>query len=233
MTTYHRPEDRSTTYDDPGDQTQPHRFGPSGPSSYDDDHDRHDEWDDLRQGARDSQIPSEDQQRERFGGLNWGAGFFGWLITVSVAVIVTGLAAAGFIVFGMTPTTLATDAEAAPRVATVVALASLLFVLGISYYAGGYVAGRMSRFDGGRQGLGVWMIGLVMTGVAMAVGLLTGAELNLLDRVDVPPSVPSDRPGIWVAAIGAALMLGSLLAAVAGGKVGCRYHRKVDDAGYV
>ena len=72
---------------------------------------------------------------------------------------------------------------------------SLLFVLGISYYAGGYVAGRMSRFDGGRQGLGVWMIGLVMTGVAMAVGLLTGAELNLLDRVDVPPSVPStSRP---------------------------------------
>ena len=40
---------------------------------------------------------------------------------------------------------------------------ALLVVLMIAYYAGGYVAGRMSRFDGARQGLGTWAIGLIVT----------------------------------------------------------------------
>ena len=30
-------------------------------------------------------------------------------------------------------------------------------VLLVSYYAGGYVAGRMARFDGAKQGLAVWL----------------------------------------------------------------------------
>jgi hypothetical protein len=231
MTTDHRPEERAATYDD--ELTQPHRFGESGPSPYDDEHGRRDEWDDLRHEVRENQIPSEERQRERFGGLNWGAAFFGWLIAVSVGVIVTVLIAAVLIILDLSPSSLSTDAEARPQVAAVVATATLLFILGISSYAGGYVAGRMSRFDGGRQGFGVWLIGLVMAGVAMGVGLLTGARLDLLRQVDLPSAVPPDSPGIWVAAIGATLMLGSLLAAVGGGKVGCRYHRKVDDAGYV
>ncbi|HEU4512913.1 MAG TPA: hypothetical protein VFR87_07390 [Nocardioidaceae bacterium] len=230
MTTYHRPEERATTYDEESDLTQPHRFGGAGPSSYDDEHDRRDEWDDHGPEVREA--PNEERQRERFGGLNWGAGFFGWLITGSVGAIVAGLVAASVFVLEL-GRGLATDAAARPQVATVVVLATLLFVLGLSYFAGGYVAGRMSRFDGGRQGLGVWLIGLVMTGIALAVGFLTGARFDMVRVVELPTTVPSDRPGIWVAAIGAALMIGSLLAAVAGGKVGCRYHRKVDDAGYL
>ena len=34
---------------------------------------------------------------------------------------------------------------------------AVLVVLMIAYYCGGYVAGRMARFDGLRQGVGVWM----------------------------------------------------------------------------
>ena len=50
----------------------------------------------------------------------------------------------------------------------------------VAYYFGGYVAGRMARFNGPRQGLGVWLIGLVVT-VALAVaGALFGAEYNVL-----------------------------------------------------
>ena len=30
-------------------------------------------------------------------------------------------------------------------------------------YGGGYVAGRMARFDGGRQGFRVWLLGLLVT----------------------------------------------------------------------
>ena len=32
----------------------------------------------------------------------------------------------------------------------------LLVILFVSYYSGGYVAGRMARFHGARQGIAVW-----------------------------------------------------------------------------
>ncbi len=44
----------------------------------------------------------------------------------------------------------------------------LLLIALVSYFAGGYVAGRMSRFDGARQGLGVWIWALIVT-VALAL----------------------------------------------------------------
>ena len=47
--------------------------------------------------------------------------------------------------------------------------------LAVAYFAGGYVAGRMSRFDGARQGLGTWLLGLVVTVVLAVVG--AGARL--------------------------------------------------------
>ena len=34
------------------------------------------------------------RQRDEFGGLNWGASFFGWLVAVGVGAIITGLLAA-------------------------------------------------------------------------------------------------------------------------------------------
>src|ERR1700754_377863 len=45
-----------------------------------------------RQAARDIRA----RQREEFGGLNWGAAFFGWLVAVGIAVILLAiLSAAG------------------------------------------------------------------------------------------------------------------------------------------
>ena len=34
------------------------------------------------------------RQREEYGGINWGSAFFGWLVAVGVAVLLTGLLAA-------------------------------------------------------------------------------------------------------------------------------------------
>ena len=62
----------------------------------------------------------------------------------------------------------------------------LLVVLSLAYYAGGYVAGRMSRFDGGKQGLAVWIIGLLVTLLAIGIGAVVGNEYNIFDRVNLP-----------------------------------------------
>ena len=45
------------------------------------------------------------------------------------------------------------DAERAANTVSLVAAIVLVAVLALAYYTGGYVAGRMSRFDGARQGL--------------------------------------------------------------------------------
>ena len=114
-----------------------------------------------------------------------------------------------------------------------VAGVALVAVLMLAYYAGGYVAGRMSRFDGGKQGAGVWVTGLLLTALALGAGLVFGTQYNVLDRVDLPSlPIPAEMLGLGGIITAVVALVGSLLAAIGGGKVGCRYHRKVDDYGY-
>ena len=99
----------------------------------------------------------------------------------------------------------------------------------VGYYAGGYVAGRMSRFDGGRQGLAVWLIGLFVTILAIALGALFGSQYNLLDRVSLPRiPIALDQLGWGAAITGIAVIVLTVVAAIVGGKVGHRYHDRVD-----
>ena len=107
-----------------------------------------------------------------------------------------------------------------------------MVVLALAYYCGGYVAGRMSRFDGGRQGFGVWLIGLIVTLLIGAAGAIFGSQYNVFNKLDLP-RIPVDEGSLATggAIALAAVVLGTLLAAVAGGKVGRRYHSRVDRAG--
>lgn len=175
----------------------------------------------------------EDRRRERFGGINWGAAFFGWLVAIAVAILLTSII--GAVAAGVGSNTAVTQSEAERQAGTIgiVAAIVLLLVLMLAYYSGGYVAGRMSRFDGGRQGLAVWLIGLLVTLIAVGLGVLFGSQYNILNRVDLPTlPVPTDALS-WGGVITAvAVLLGTLLAAMAGGKVGRHYHSRVDRAGY-
>jgi MFS family permease len=104
----------------------------------------------------------------------------------------------------------------------------------IAYYAGGYVAGRMSRFDGARQGIGAWLFGVVVTLVLAAAAAILGSEYNVLDQLNLPSLPVGDQTLTTAGAIAlAAVLLGSLLAAIVGGKAGERYHHKIDRAGFV
>ena len=44
------------------------------------------------------------RQREEFGGLNWGAAFFGWLVAVGVATLLTAILSAAGAAIGLTKT---------------------------------------------------------------------------------------------------------------------------------
>jgi hypothetical protein len=173
------------------------------------------------------------RQRDEFGGINWGASFFGWLVAIGVAALLTALLSAAGAAIGLTETSESEATANAEEIGLAGGIA-LVIVLMLAYYAGGYVAGRMSRFDGGRQGLGTWLIGLVVTiGLAIAAVVL-GDEYNVLEQLNLPSLPVGDQTLATGGIIAlAAIVLGTLLAAMFGGKVGERYHKRVDRAGFV
>jgi hypothetical protein len=171
------------------------------------------------------------RQREEFGGINWGAAFFGWIVAIGIGVLLTAIVSAAGAAIGLTNNVSGDQAKSSADTIGIVGGALLIAIAVIAYYAGGYVAGRMSRFDGARQGFAVWLLGLVITLLVAGAGAIFGDQYNVFERLNLPriPVSTSDLTTGGAIAL-AAIVLGSLLAAIVGGMVGQRYHRKVDRA---
>ncbi|HYU86682.1 MAG TPA: hypothetical protein VEK80_17900 [Kribbellaceae bacterium] len=175
------------------------------------------------------------REREAYGGVKVGAAFFGWLAATGTAVLLTALiAAAGVAVSLATGTDLDGAVDEADR--DTVGLAggiALLAIFFIAYYCGGYVAGRMARFNGARQGFAVWLWAVVMAVVVAAVVAVGADQYNLLVDLNNFPRIPVDEGDLTTAGVvvAIALALSSLAGAVLGGIAGMRFHRKVDRAG--
>jgi hypothetical protein len=183
--------------------------------------------------GRTDRAAAEDARRDKFGGMNLGAAFFGWLVAIAVSILLTSIA--GAIAAGAGSNAQITQSEAQKQAGTIGIVAGivLLVVLMIGYYCGGYVAGRMSRYSGTKQGLGVWIIGLIVTIIAIVLGAVFGQQYDILSRVNLP-RLPISSDALSTGGIIAALavLVGTLVAAIAGGSVGTHYHRRVDRAGY-
>jgi hypothetical protein len=187
---------------------------------------------DGARATRGAALDAVQAQHARYGGIKWGAAFFGWLSANGLAVLLLTVLSAAGVAFGLARVD--TADEAARQAATIGLTGgiALLVVLFLAYLAGGYVAGRMARFDGARQGLAVWLIGLVVVVLLAALGVVLGAQLDLLAQLDVPSTTVSGSTATTagvVAGVGALVV--SLLGALLGGKLGTRYHRKIDRAG--
>lgn len=171
------------------------------------------------------------RQREAFGGMRIGAAFFGFLTAAGMAVLLAALAVAGGAAVGI-----GVDAEVDSQdVATIGLWGSVVVgvLVLVAYYCGGYVAGRMSRFDGAKQGLAVWLWALVIAAVVAVLTAFAGTEYNLFAQVNLFPRIPVEEGDLTTAGVaaaaGAAVL--ALVGAVIGGVVGVRFHRRVDRAG--
>ena len=165
-------------------------------------------------------------QQALFGGVQWGAAFFGWLSATGLAVLLVALVSAADVALGLTEGASAGEMGLGGAVA-------LLAVLFLSYLAGGYVAGRMARFTGMRQGLAVWLVGLVVVLLVSGAATMLGSEYNVLARLQLPRIPVGEGTAttaglVTLAAAAAAALAGALL----GGGLGTRYHRRVDRAGF-
>ncbi|ONI72274.1 hypothetical protein BWI15_19665 [Kribbella sp. ALI-6-A] len=164
-----------------------------------------------------------------YRGFKAGSAFFGWLIAVGLTVLLTAIvgAIAAAVDYAVSIDRGIFDEQAGT--VGIVSGALLLLVLAIAYYNGGYVAGRLARFDGARQGFGVWGIGVAVTLIVAGIGALAGSQYDVLERVNLP-SVPIAEADLTSGGLilGAAVLVVTLLAAVIGGKAGQRYHHRID-----
>jgi hypothetical protein len=176
------------------------------------------------------QLPLPASIDEPYRGFKLGATLFGWLIMMSmgllIAAAVAGAAIGSYTVLDYTRA----DLNRHAGTAAITAAAVLVLVVCLAFYSGGYVAGRLARFDGARQGFGVWMFSFVLVALVAGLGAYANSLYNLVDRVD-RPDVPLTNDNLLTGGLitAAALLMLPLLAALLGGKTGQRYHDKIDD----
>lgn len=165
---------------------------------------------------------------KRYRGFDWVAAFLGFTVAMFFLALFLGIVAVVLASLGYRPPAGSlTAAVSAPSVQGAAAggLAAIL----LAYLIGGYAAGRVARFNGGRNGLGVvlWTV-IVAIGLGIAGGILETLQFGVAQNLHLGISL---REAAIVAAIAAvpALVL-MLLGGLLGGALGTRYHRRVDRA---
>ncbi|MCC3266054.1 TIGR04086 family membrane protein [Arthrobacter gengyunqii] len=183
----------------------------------------------ARDGGTDSREQVVGREKEQFGGVKIGSAFFGWLAAAGTTVLLSAIATA----FGaalLANNVDAGEAAADPQGAGVAGVILLMVILFVAYFCGGYVAGRMARFNGLMQGVAVWIWGIVIALVLALIGAIASSELDINAQLNTYPQLSGDNmtAAIISAVIAALVALGG---AILGGLAGMRFHRRVDRAG--
>ena len=170
------------------------------------------------------------EHREFGGRIQWEAVFFGLLAAIGLAASLTAMVLGGMVAAGVT--SFSDDAAAFLDPLVTAGGAVAIAVLALGYLTGGYVAARMARFDGWRQGLGIWLLSACL-GLAVAIAAwIAGGDLDPTKSITLPSNPidagPLSQGGWIILGVGA---LVALAFALVGGMLGERFHRAVDRAG--
>lgn len=170
------------------------------------------------------------QMVERYGGFYWGADFIGFAVAMFFTMVFLGIV--GAIVGGLGYQL----GQPLPKIGHAVsqtsqnlgigALIGSLVAIFLAYLIGGYAAGRMARFSGARNGVGVviWtVIVAILLGVA---GAVLGSQFNVASQLHLKFNPQSMTAAGAIS--GVITLLVMILGATIGGVMGERYHRDID-----
>jgi hypothetical protein len=172
------------------------------------------------------------RERQEFGGrIQWEAVFFGLLAAIGLAASLVAMVLGGLVAAGVT--SFRDDASGLVDHVMTAGGAIWVAILGLAYLTGGYVAARMARFDGWRQGLGIWLLSVLMALVVAITAWISGGDLNPAKSISLPSNPIDEGPlSHGAGVIAATLVLVPLVFALLGGVLGERFHRAVDNAAF-
>ena len=176
----------------------------------------------------------EDRLRDMYGGVDWLASFLGFVFAVVIASVFSTVAGLVLVPLGFPPEI--SGGQLGASVLTGLAVLGVLIFL--TYFFGGYVAGRLARFDGGRNGAMVlawtFIVALILALVALVfAGFLPDLVANSIRNLaQGTASAVGTLAGAGVAGIvvAVAALLLALLGGFFGGRLGSRYHAEIDRA---
>jgi hypothetical protein len=160
--------------------------------------------------------------KRRFGGLDLGAAVAGTLAATGMAALLGSLVGAigtiGYQLDDGTP-----DADTVNSGGFIAGLV----VLVLSFLVGGWVAGRVARYDGGLNGLVSAGIFVVFSAITAGLGAWLGDRYDIFADVSLPQWFSNQASATAVLSILVALAV-MVAAGWFGGVIGSRYHRKAD-----
>ena len=175
----------------------------------------------------------EDRLRDMYGGVDWLASFLGFVFVLVAGALFSLVAGLVLVPLGISPDL--TGAELGAAAITGLVLVAILVFL--TYFFGGYVAGRLARFDGGRNGAML----LLWTGVTVLILALVNAVLSGFLPAGVSEGIGNlvqnnvfstigglSQLGVTGVLIFAGALLVALLGGFLGGRLGSRYHAEID-----
>ena len=176
----------------------------------------------------------EDRLRDMYGGVDWLASFLGFVFSLVIAMVFSAVAGLVLVPLGFPPEI--SGGQLGASVLTGLAVLGVLVFL--AYFFGGYVAGRLARFDGGRNGAMVlawtFIVALILALVTVVFSgfLPTGAAEGIRNLAQGTASAAGSLAGAGVAGIvvAVAALLLALLGGLFGGRLGSRYHTEIDRA---
>ncbi len=168
------------------------------------------------------------REQQRFGGMRFFLAFFGWLTATGMVVLLSAVVTGVGALLGLGAQ--AGSSRSAALTTGITGAIVLGVVLLVAYYCGGYVAARMARFNGVKQGVAVWLWAVVIVVLATIAGLIVGSSTTVFAQLGGIPSLPvtgAAATATGIAAVVGALVV-SLIGAILGGLAGMRFHRRVD-----
>ncbi len=173
----------------------------------------------------------EERLRDVYGGVDWLASFIGCVFAVVCGGVLL-LLLSGLV---LAPLEFTLDLEGRETdAATITGLVIVGLTLFLAFFVGGYVAGRLVRFDGGRNGAATVLWGILLSVIVTLFGsFLPGALFGLLQdfvETSVLPAIGGlTEIGLTGLAIIASALLLELLGGFLGGRLGVRYHTRIDE----
>ena len=177
-------------------------------------------------------VRGEREQRliSRYGGFDWIATFLGFAVAIFFGVVLLGIVGAvvgavGFQLHAPVPK-VGSSVTSTTQTLGIGALISSLVATFLAYLIGGYTAGRLARFEGRKNGIGIVAWTIVVGIILGILGAILGNKFDVGKQLHLHIDTATlTTTGLVSLAVTLIVML---VAAIIGGSLGERYQRRID-----